>query len=45
MAAGAGDTSGVLWSGGSDSVAGMNTLDVERTNEGLGALEKTCANA
>lgn len=45
MAAGAGDTSGVLWSGGSDLVAGMNTLDVERTNEGLGALEKTCANA
>lgn len=26
-------------------VAGMNTLDVERTNEGLEALEKTCANA
>lgn len=45
MAAGAGDTDGVLWSAGSDLVAGMSRMDVELTNEGLEALEETCASA
>ena len=45
MAAGVGNTEGVLWTAGSDLVAGMNRLDVELTNEGLTALEQTCANA
>lgn len=45
LAAGAGDNSGVLWSGGSDLVAGMSRLDVELTNQGIETLEETCANA
>lgn len=45
MAAGVGDTDGVLWTAGHDLVAGTSTLDVDLTNEALTALDDTCANA